>query len=325
MRSPRLTRALASIASAAALLAGAAFAQTAALPSAAPESVGLSSERLARIDRVMQRSRGRGAGGRDGHAGCPPRPDRAPESARLGRPRAGPPDDDGHRLPAGVDDQAVHHRRRDDADGRRPAPGHRSGVEVHPGVQHTKVSVPPPPGSPAGTPYGVVPARRDHHPRPAHAHRRHRLHRRGGVGRLQGGPRVHVVITPTRTRRSLDRRAARHAPVRGAARRAVAQRVRDRHARLRRGEGLGDAARRLPAAPHLRAAEDARFLLLPGTGQGLAPGGGLFVEGGRHHRARARRRDGAGQLRERPAEGGSPAARARCQRRWTMRASPRCC
>ena len=106
-----------------------------ALPTATPESVGISSERLARLHKGMQAYVDRKEVGGIVTLHRTRRQDRG--RARLRLPGRREPEGHArrHDLPHRVHDQARHQRRRDDAAGRGPAAPHRSRVEVHPGLQ----------------------------------------------------------------------------------------------------------------------------------------------------------------------------------------------
>ena len=108
---------------------------TQGLPSASPESVGLSTERLERVDRVMKDyvDRGRVAGVVT--LDRPPWQGGAPPELRQTRSREERADAEGLDLPHRVDVEGRHeHRRAHPARGRQAA-ALRSRLEVHPGLQ----------------------------------------------------------------------------------------------------------------------------------------------------------------------------------------------
>ena len=152
----RITRRFTTVALAVLLAALPALAAAQSLPKAAsPEAVGMSTERLGRITRVMQDAAPRSPDRRHGHAGGARRTGRLLRGRRQRRPREERADAHRHDLPDRVDDQGGGQRRRDDA-GRGRA-GSRSPIRSR---SSSRRSPRPPCSAADGGRVAVVPARR---------------------------------------------------------------------------------------------------------------------------------------------------------------------
>ena len=222
-----------------------------------PASVGVASDRLDRLhkgDAGLRRSQG---SLRHRHAG---RARRARSSTCT--PSASPDveknvaDEDRYDLPHRLDDQADHQRRDHDAVRGREAVPHRSGLEVHPGVQELDGD-----GRRRRRSEARAGAARDHDSRSA-------LASIGDHLRIPEWRRGRRRLSQERRHRRLDvddddarggHQQARGRAAREPAGRGVQLQPLHRRARPRRRSRVGPAVRRVPARAHLQAAEDGRY------------------------------------------------------------------
>ena len=228
-----------------------------------PEDVGLSSERLARIDRHLQ-ERYIQPGKIAGAVTLVARHGQVAHLSALGltRSRAQAADDRGHRLPHLLDDEADHLDRADEAGRGGALRADRPRTPLHPRV-----------GAPARVPLRRLAHVRDRpaaapddHPRPLDPYlgphlRLHAARRRGRAYRQIGVSGA----APGDPRRRRSRRWSTSSPAAAdiLAGHALELLGGHRHRRLPGGAHLGPAPRRVPPRADLRAARHARHRLSP--------------------------------------------------------------
>ena len=296
------------------------------LPAASPESVGLSSDRLERIDRVMREyvDEGRMAG-------------TVALIARRGKIA--------HLQAYGQRDLEKHAPMQRDTifriasmskavtsiaalmlleEGRLLLSDPVS--KFIPAYKTTTVAVPPPAGAAPNSPVAVVPAKREITIRDLLTHTSGVSLRRRPRGGASTRPRTSGCGTsPTGTSPSCPSWSGSH---RCRSTRSLGEmhlRVQHRHPGRGRREGIGHAARRVLPDAHLRAAQDGRHLVLPAAGEARSAGCRVRRQG-RVGASSERRIQAAGRAITWTARASAfPAVRDCCRQPATMHVFSRCC